>query len=124
MEGVKSSGLIDFPSYGPIHVPTGIFFLAEMPQPAPGMLDVHKPTSGGSDLSASGSVLLVGDVLCLCWGQQKSKSSEHALASHPKCKKRHVKNKLVRSSIKTLDGNCRRLHLRVTADIANLHFTI
>ena len=50
--GLTSSHLTCFPSYGPIHVPTGICCLAQTPQPAPGMLDTHNCTSSGNEAMA------------------------------------------------------------------------
>ena len=57
--------------------------LAQMPYPAPGILDAHNPTSGGSDLKARGSFVVCGDagLLCLCVGHWKFGLAK--LASHP-----------------------------------------
>ena len=52
MPGLTSSGRILLPSNGPIQVPAGMCFLVQTPNPVPGILDLHKLTSGGSDFIA------------------------------------------------------------------------
>lgn len=54
--GSTSSGRSSSPSYGPIHVPSGMVCLAHTPYPAPGIPDIHRPTSFGNDSTAFGNL--------------------------------------------------------------------